>query len=235
MQVEICGSTTALACVSCLVLLVINCSYGLLQPNRASEECHGLAVIKLLVIVVACLLERRLVPWGLPDIDSVAKAALMVFSLGTCTASQTSADHLFCPLISSGVEPAETLQTSGSTLVGVKSTVKSTPETRFGYGQVVVQLAVDKSRSVCLSVAHGEVDVAIIGGHVPEDLKDVLQVRQTLSLPCCSIDEAFQALCLKYRQSFDVNAQAITLSVRGSCSHFTCSSEQSKGERMLPQ
>ncbi len=43
-------------------------------------------------------------------------------------------------------------------------------------GQVVVQLAVDKSRSVCLSVANGEVDVAIIGGHVPEDLKDVLQV-----------------------------------------------------------
>lgn len=43
-------------------------------------------------------------------------------------------------------------------------------------GQVVVQLAVDKSRSVCLSVANGEVDVAIIGGHVPEDLKDVLHV-----------------------------------------------------------
>ncbi len=43
-------------------------------------------------------------------------------------------------------------------------------------GQVVVQLAVDKSCSVCLSVANGEVDVAIIGGHVPEDLKDVLQV-----------------------------------------------------------
>lgn len=38
-----------------------------------------------------------------------------------------------------------------------------------------MQLAVDKSRSVCLSVANGEVDVAIIGGHVPEDLKDVLQ------------------------------------------------------------
>ena len=43
--------------------------------------------------------------------------------------------------------------------------------------QVVVQLAVDKSRSVCLSVSNGEVDVAIIGGHVPEDLKDVLQAR----------------------------------------------------------
>lgn len=38
-----------------------------------------------------------------------------------------------------------------------------------------MQLAVDKSRSVCLSVANGEVDVAIIGGHVPEGLKDVLQ------------------------------------------------------------
>ena len=41
----------------------------------------------------------------------------------------------------------------------------------------------DKSRSVCLSVAHGEVDVAIIGGHVPEDMKDVLQACQPLALP----------------------------------------------------
>ncbi len=48
--------------------------------------------------------------------------------------------------------------------------------------QVVVQLAVDKSRSVCLSVANGEVDVAIIGGHVPEDLKDVLQASPL----CCT-------------------------------------------------
>lgn len=56
---------------------------------------------------------------------------------------------------------------------------------------MVVQLAVDKSRSVCLSVAHGEVDVAIIGGHVPEDLKDVLQARQlwpyTPGPHCCTI------------------------------------------------
>ena len=48
---------------------------------------------------------------------------------------------------------------------------------------MVVQLAVDKSRSVCLSVAHGEVDVAIIGGHVPEDLKDVLQARHLCLYP----------------------------------------------------
>lgn len=79
MQVAIYCSTTALACVSCLVLLVINRSYGFLQPNKASEEWHGLAVIKLLV-VDACLLELpRLVPWGEPDIDGVAKAALVIF------------------------------------------------------------------------------------------------------------------------------------------------------------
>lgn len=42
--------------------------------------------------------------------------------------------------------------------------------------QVVVQLAVDKSREVCSAVAKGDVDVAIIGGHVPNELKDVLQV-----------------------------------------------------------
>lgn len=58
-----------------------------------------------------------------------------------------------------------------------------TPDILIGDGQVVVQLAVDRSRSVCLSVAHGEVDVAIIGGHVPEDLKDVLQVCQSWLKP----------------------------------------------------
>ena len=42
--------------------------------------------------------------------------------------------------------------------------------------QVVVQLAVDKSRHVCSAVAKGDIDVAIIGGHVPDELKDVLQV-----------------------------------------------------------
>ena len=83
-------------------------------------------------------------------------------------------------------------QTCGSTVVGVKSTVNSTPETLFGIGQVVVQLAVDKSRSVCLSVAHGEVDVAIIGGHVPEDLKDVLQVHQPLTFPAAALMKPFR-------------------------------------------
>lgn len=42
--------------------------------------------------------------------------------------------------------------------------------------QVVVQLAVDKSRNVCSAVAKGDIDVAIIGGHVPEELKDILRV-----------------------------------------------------------
>ena len=87
-----------------------------------------------------------------------------------------------------------------------------TPDTLTGDGQVVVQLAVDKSRSVCLSVAHGEVDVAIIGGHVPEDLKDVLQVCQSYLNPplhCCSIGRAFQAACLKCRQSLGVHTQTM--------------------------
>lgn len=65
------------------------------------------------------------------------------------------------------------LQTRGITCIQANN--GSAFEALIGDGQVVVQLAVDKSRSVCLSVAHGEVDVAIIGGHVPEDLKDVLQ------------------------------------------------------------
>lgn len=44
------------------------------------------------------------------------------------------------------------------------------------YVQVVVQLAVDKSRHVCSAVAKGDIDFAIIGGHVPEELQDVLRV-----------------------------------------------------------
>ncbi|DBB03856.1 TPA: hypothetical protein ACH3X1_012948 [Trebouxia sp. C0004] len=73
-------------------------------------------------------------------------------------------------LASTGVVSLGASQTVGTYIMPrlVAAFKKSNPE-------VVVQLAVDKSRSVCLSVANGEVDVAIIGGHVPEDLKDVLQ------------------------------------------------------------
>lgn len=42
--------------------------------------------------------------------------------------------------------------------------------------QVVVQLAVDQSRHICSAVARGDIDVGIIGGHVPEELKDIVKV-----------------------------------------------------------
>ncbi|KAK9823685.1 hypothetical protein WJX72_004627 [[Myrmecia] bisecta] len=42
--------------------------------------------------------------------------------------------------------------------------------------QVTVQLQVDKSRRVCDAVASGDVDVAIIGGEVPQELQEKLQV-----------------------------------------------------------
>ena len=34
---------------------------------------------------------------------------------------------------------------------------------------------VDSTRAICSAVAKGDVDIAIIGGEVPEELRDVLQ------------------------------------------------------------
>lgn len=48
--------------------------------------------------------------------------------------------------------------------------------------QVTVQMQVDRSRKVCEAVARGETDVAVVGGEVPTELCDVLQVSQRL---CC--------------------------------------------------
>ena len=41
--------------------------------------------------------------------------------------------------------------------------------------QVSVQMHVDSSRAICSAVAKGEVDIAIIGGEVPEELRDLVQ------------------------------------------------------------
>jgi DNA-binding transcriptional LysR family regulator len=44
------------------------------------------------------------------------------------------------------------------------------------YPGVKVQLTVDSTSSICTSVADGDIDVAIVGGVVPIDLMDYLQV-----------------------------------------------------------
>ena len=47
------------------------------------------------------------------------------------------------------------------------------------YPGVRVQLTVGSTSSICTSVAAGEIDVAIVGGEVPRELMDYLQVRDT--------------------------------------------------------
>lgn len=47
---------------------------------------------------------------------------------------------------------------------------------RQRYPQVTVQLQVHSTRLISWSVANGQVDVAVIGGEIPLELKDVLQV-----------------------------------------------------------
>ena len=44
--------------------------------------------------------------------------------------------------------------------------------------QITLQMQVDRSRRVCEAVARGETDVAVVGGEVPNELCDVLQVQQ---------------------------------------------------------
>ncbi len=44
------------------------------------------------------------------------------------------------------------------------------------YPGVRVQLTVGSTSSICTSVAAGEIDVAIVGGEVPKELMDYLQV-----------------------------------------------------------
>ena len=38
-----------------------------------------------------------------------------------------------------------------------------------------MQMHVDSTRAICSAVAKGDVDIAIIGGEVPEELRDILQ------------------------------------------------------------
>lgn len=47
---------------------------------------------------------------------------------------------------------------------------------RQRYPQVTVQLQVYSTRLISWSVANGQVDIAIIGGEIPNELKDVLQI-----------------------------------------------------------
>jgi len=47
---------------------------------------------------------------------------------------------------------------------------------RQRYPQVTVQLQVHSTRLISWSVANGQVDVAVIGGEIPAELQDVLQV-----------------------------------------------------------
>ena len=52
-------------------------------------------------------------------------------------------------------------------------------------GQITLQMQVDRSRRVCESVARGETDVAIVGGEVPSELCDILQVLHiAFGSPC---------------------------------------------------
>lgn len=59
--------------------------------------------------------------------------------------------------------------------------------------QVTVTLAVENSRRACDAVARGEADCALIGGEVPRDLADALQV-QTLQTPCLTLPARSMAL-----------------------------------------
>lgn len=47
---------------------------------------------------------------------------------------------------------------------------------RQRYPQVTVQLQVHSTRRISWSVANGQVDIAVIGGEVPSELQEILQI-----------------------------------------------------------
>ena len=57
-----------------------------------------------------------------------------------------------------------------------------------------MQLHVDSTRAICSVVAKGEVDIAIIGGEVPEELRDVLQASMAVLDVCGKAARACMAL-----------------------------------------
>ena len=79
------------------------------------------------------------------------------------------------------LEDIQNLQ-GGSLIIGASQTTGTYLMPRLiglfrqRYPQVNVQLQVHSTRLISWSVANGQVDLAVIGGEVPDELKDVLQI-----------------------------------------------------------
>nr|YP_009370201.1 probable RuBisCO transcriptional regulator [Bulboplastis apyrenoidosa]ARO90690.1 probable RuBisCO transcriptional regulator [Bulboplastis apyrenoidosa] len=79
------------------------------------------------------------------------------------------------------LEDIQTLQ-GGKLIIGASQTTGTYLMPRLiglfrqRYPQVSVELQVHSTRRISWSVANGQVDLAIIGGEVPEELRDILQV-----------------------------------------------------------
>ena len=61
---------------------------------------------------------------------------------------------------------------------------------------------VDSSRAICIAVAKGEVDIAIIGGEVPEELRDLVQVSTGVSVECFDACGKAPGACMVLRCRF---------------------------------
>ena len=94
------------------------------------------------------------------------------------------------------LEDLESLQ-GGTLIIGASQTTGTYLMPRLiglfrqRYPQVNVQLQVHSTRLISWSVANGQVDLAIIGGEVPKELKEILQITSyaedelALILPTC--------------------------------------------------
>nr|WKT05625.1 LysR transcriptional regulator [Chlorokybus atmophyticus] len=120
-------------------------------------------------------------------------------------ANLTDAGHLLlrygdrilalCDETCRALEDLRNLQT-GTLIIGASQTTGTylMPQLislfRKKYPQVMVQLHVDSTRHICWNVANGQIDIAIIGGEVPLELREILQVTPyaddelALILPC---------------------------------------------------
>jgi len=130
---------------------------------------------------------------------------VQVLERGGKRANLTDAGHLLLrygerilPLCEETCQALEDLKNlhTGNLIIGASQTTGTylmpplISNFRKQYPNIGVQLHVDTTRHICWNVAKGEIDIAVIGGEVPPELKETLHItpyaddKLALILPC---------------------------------------------------
>jgi DNA-binding transcriptional LysR family regulator len=86
-----------------------------------------------------------------------------------------------CEEICRALEELQTLQ-SGALIIGASQTTGTylMPRLigvfRHMYPQIGVELQVHSTRQICWGIANGQIDLAVVGGEIPSELKNILEI-----------------------------------------------------------